>query len=73
MAEGATLLGQRQTAKVLEDGQVHDVVELTFTVDGQGPFTVDVRVDQYEPELIRARVDDVVRRVRGAARLFSEG
>lgn len=70
MTNGLQLLGQRQTAKTLNDQQVHDVVEISFLVDGQGPFTVDVRADQYEPELIRVMVDDVVRRVRAIGELF---
>lgn len=55
---------QRQTAKVLEDGQIHDVIEIPFTIDGWGPFQVDIRVDQYTPEVVRAAIDDVVAKVQ---------
>lgn len=58
------LMPQRQTAKVLDDNQVHDVVEIPFLVDGEGPFQVDIRVDQYTPEIIRAAIDDVANKVR---------
>lgn len=70
MAEGIRLLAQRQTQRVLEDGNVHDVVEISFTVDDDGPFVESVRVANYTPEIVRAQVTQVAERARASRRAF---
>ena len=70
MPDGIKLLPQRQTAKVLDDGNVHDVVEVQFTVDNDGPFTETIRVSDYSPEIVRARVTQTAERVRAARAAF---
>jgi hypothetical protein len=66
MANGVRMISQEQVAKVLETGQVGDVVIVRFTVDGMGPFAVDVPVDLYEPDQVANMVANYVERIRGA-------
>ncbi|HEY2936929.1 MAG TPA: hypothetical protein VGJ25_10030 [Gaiellaceae bacterium] len=64
MAQGIRIVGQRQTSKVLDDGEVHSVVELAVIVDGQGPFVADVPADEWHPDNVIPIVRDIAWRAR---------
>lgn len=58
------IVGQRQTQKVLDDGDVHDVITISVLVDGEGPFSLDVPVEDYHPDTVQPLIDDVAWRSR---------
>ena len=70
MAEGIRLLPQRQTTAVTDTGRTADVVEVQFTVDDDGPFTVTIPLGDYTPELVRANVVAMAESVRATRRAF---
>lgn len=67
---GVKRISQMQRSKVLDDGNVHEVVEVSFYVDNQGPFTIDVPKDSYEVEIVRRMVEDFARRVRATKQVL---
>lgn len=57
------VLAQRQTEKVLDDGEVHSVVSVAVLVGGMGPFTMDVPIDEFHEENVLALARDLEYRV----------
>lgn len=64
MPESIKLVGQRQTEKVLDDGEVHSVVVVSVLVDGMGPFSADIPVDEWHPENVQGIIGDIAYRAR---------
>jgi len=62
--EGITRVSQMQRRKILDDGDAHDVVEISFYVDTQGPFSLDVLVESYAPETATRMIEDYAKRIR---------
>lgn len=53
------VLSQRQTEKVLDDGDVHTVVSIALLVGRSGPFVLDVPIDEYHQENVVALARDL--------------
>lgn len=53
------VLAQRQLEKVLNDGEVHSVVNISVLVGRFGPFQLDVPVDEYNQENVAALARDL--------------
>ena len=53
------VLAQRQVEKVLSDGEVHNVVNMSILVGRWGPFQLDVPADEYEPDNVLALARDL--------------
>ena len=70
MAGKVTRLGQMERTKVMDDGRYKDVVEISFMVDNQGPFTVDIPKDGYNVDTVRAAVQEYADRVSAVAEHF---
>jgi hypothetical protein len=64
VAESIKLVGQRQTEKVLDDGEVHSVVVVSVLVDGMGPFSADIPVDEWHPDNLEPIIRDIAWRAR---------
>jgi hypothetical protein len=65
------VLSQRQTEKVLDDGEVHTVVSIGMLIGRSGPFTLDVPIDQYHHEEVVAMARELEYR-QGSVRYFLE-
>jgi hypothetical protein len=68
---GVVQLGQRQTMKASLIGGMQDVIEISFTVDNMGPFTIDIPADRYIPEIVERDLGEFVDKVRKTSGLFS--
>lgn len=53
------VLHQRQTEKVLDDGEVHSVVSIGVLIGRFGPFTLDVPLEQYDQENVERMARDL--------------
>lgn len=59
MPQPMKVLAQRQLEKVLHDGEVHSVVNISLLVGRFGPFQLDVPVDEYNQENVVALARDL--------------
>lgn len=70
---GVVKIAQRQTQKYDANNALQDVVEITFKVDDDGPFVVDVPVSRYTPEIVEQMVGAVVANARATHNIFNGG
>lgn len=67
MAAGIAVVKQQQVTVADATGAFVPAVRVTFTVDGQGPFSVDVPVKDFSPDTVNALIATYAAHVRGVA------
>ena len=69
MAAGIGIVKQEQVSARDATGAFVQAVRVTFTVDGQGPFSVDVPVASYSADSAGQLINAYAAHVRGVAAL----
>ncbi len=63
-------INQMEVNRIMDDGSVRRVVEVSFYVNDKGPFTQDVPKESYEPEVVASLVNDYAQRIERAEELL---
>lgn len=58
MADTWQVVSQRQTSDITPDGRFQEVMEVTAQTTGGTTFTVRVPIQSYQPDVVRAMIEE---------------
>ena len=67
MAGGIVVVKQQQVTAQDSTGAYVPAVRVTFTVDGQGPFSIDVPVSNFTKDYVNQQLAQYAAHIRGVA------